>query len=114
MIYCLAFMTALDPASVPQEAVRQRTAGFADGSAPSMHRARVTLPARVAALLAAEPQLVAPAVEAFYVRDTAAMKARVVCLPGCVPIWSWAVATMSAAIHGIVPCLRRAGMGGYA
>ncbi len=50
-------------------------AGFADGSAPPMHRARATLPARVAHLLAREPQLVAPAVDAFYSRDVAAMKA---------------------------------------
>ncbi len=53
----------------------QRLAGFADGSAPPMHRARATLPARVAHLLAREPQLVAPAVDAFYSRDVAAMKA---------------------------------------
>ena len=50
-------------------------AGFADGSAPPMHRARATLPAPLAALLAREPQLVAPAVDAFYNRDLAAMKA---------------------------------------
>jgi len=55
--------------------VLQRLAGFADGSAPPMHRARATLPARVAHLLAREPQLVAPAVDAFYSRDVAAMKA---------------------------------------
>ena len=41
-----------------------------------MHRAAVTVPAQVAHLLRQEPQLVAPAVEAFYNRDTAAMKAR--------------------------------------
>ena len=50
-------------------------AGFADGSAPPMHCARATLPARVATLLAHEPQLVASAVDAFYNRDLDAMKA---------------------------------------
>lgn len=50
---------------------------FTDGTAPPMHRARATLPARLAALLVAEPQLVAPAVDAFYNRDVAAMKVRV-------------------------------------
>jgi SGT1 protein len=60
-----------------QEALQQRVAGFQDGSAPPMHRARLTLPARVAMLLAHEPQLVAPAVDAFYNRDLAAMKASV-------------------------------------
>ena len=65
-----------------QEALRQRVAGFADGSAPPMHRARATLPASLATLLAREPQLVAPAVDAFYNRDLAAMKARTTSLLG--------------------------------
>ncbi len=58
-----------------QEALRRRVAGFVNGSAPPMHRARATLQVRIAQLLASEPQLVAPAVEAFYNRDAAAMKA---------------------------------------
>ncbi len=40
-----------------------------------MHRARVAVPSRVAAVLAAEPQLVAPAVEAFHYRDQDDMRA---------------------------------------
>jgi SGT1 protein len=60
-------------------------AGFADGSAPPMHRARATLPAPLAALLAREPQLVAPAVDAFYNRDLAAMQASTTLVIGLHP-----------------------------
>jgi hypothetical protein len=66
--------------AVIQEALQQRVAAFADGSAPPMHHARATLPARVAMLLAREPQLAAPAVDAFYNRDLAAMKASTKCI----------------------------------
>lgn len=40
-----------------------------------MHHARCLVPAAVAHILAQDPQLVAPAVEAFYARDAAGMKA---------------------------------------
>lgn len=42
-----------------------------------MHHARCHLPAAIAHILAQDPQLVAPAVEAFYARDAAGMKAAV-------------------------------------
>jgi hypothetical protein len=52
-----------------QAAIDERLRGYPSRALRQMHRARVVLPARVAAVLAAEPGLVAPAVEAFHYRD---------------------------------------------
>ena len=61
--------------SKAQAAIQARLRDFQQGRHKHMHRARVVVPARVAALLAAEPQLVAPAVEAFHYRDVDDMRA---------------------------------------
>lgn len=58
-----------------QAAIQARLREFQKGRHKHMHRARVIVPARVAALLAAEAQLVAPAVEAFHYRDVDDMRA---------------------------------------
>ncbi|EIE25091.1 SGT1-domain-containing protein, partial [Coccomyxa subellipsoidea C-169] len=58
-----------------QAAIQARLGDFQPGRHKHMHRARTVVPARVAAVLAAEPQLIAPAVEAFHYRDLDDMKA---------------------------------------
>ena len=61
----------IDTAAPPkmQVALLQRVSGFPARAAQLMHVAHVLVPARVALLLAAEPQLLASAVEAFHSRD---------------------------------------------
>ena len=61
-----------------QAQIRQRVAGFPAAAAEALHRAHAVLPQRVATVLRAQPQLVAPAVEAFFYRDDDDMK---VCAP---------------------------------
>ncbi|BDA41334.1 probable protein ecdysoneless homolog [Coccomyxa sp. Obi] len=61
--------------SEAQAAIQARLRDFQKGRHKHMHGARVIVPARVAALLAAEVQLVAPAVEAFHYRDVDDMRA---------------------------------------
>ena len=61
--------------SKAQAAIQARLGDFQPGRNKHMHRARTVVPARVAAVLAAEPQLIAPAVEAFHYRDLDDMKA---------------------------------------
>ena len=56
-------------AKAVQERIRQRVAGFPASAKASLHRAHAVVPRSVAAVLRAQPQLVAPAVEAFYSRD---------------------------------------------
>lgn len=57
-------------------ALAPRLAGYPERATEQMHVAHALLPARVAYLLAAEPQLVAAAVEAFHYRDPDDMKVR--------------------------------------
>lgn len=57
-----------------QAAIEQRLSGYPARAREQMHRARVIVPARVAAVLAAEPALVAPAVETFHYRDLGDMR----------------------------------------
>jgi len=63
-----------------QAQIRQRVAGFPAAAAEALHRAHAVVPQKVAAVLRAQPQLVAPAVEAFFYRDTDDLK---VCVPAC-------------------------------
>ncbi|GAQ92583.1 hypothetical protein KFL_010610030 [Klebsormidium nitens] len=58
-----------------QSAVQRPIAGYPERARSNQHRARCLLPLRVAHILRQEPQLVAPAVEAFYDRDVDSMKA---------------------------------------
>uniref|UniRef100_A0A061QTT0 Protein sgt1 n=1 Tax=Tetraselmis sp. GSL018 TaxID=582737 RepID=A0A061QTT0_9CHLO len=62
------------PAGV-QAAIDARLGSYPEGAAGMMHSARVRLPARCAAALAAEPLAIGPAVEAFYARGPDDMKA---------------------------------------
>lgn len=48
--------------------VKKRIGGYPESGRKGMHRARCRLPLPLAAVLAAEPQLVSAAVEAFYYR----------------------------------------------
>ena len=52
-----------------------RLGGYPARASAQMHHARVTLPASAAAVLRADAQLVAPAVEAFHYRDVEDMRA---------------------------------------
>ena len=58
--------TASEPV---QKHIRQRVAGFPAAVRQALHRAHAVVPRSVAAVLRAQPQLVAPAVEAFFYRD---------------------------------------------
>ena len=57
-----------------QDAITARLAGFPEKARASMHHARCSVPARLAHVLSLDPQLVAPAVEAFYNRTPADMR----------------------------------------
>ncbi len=57
-----------------QAAILERLGGYPDRAREQMHRARVIVPVRVAAVLAREPGLVAPAVEIFHTRDLEDMR----------------------------------------
>ncbi len=57
------------------QAVGRKLAGYPERAKRNMHHANCRIPARLAHVLHEEPQLVAPAVEAFYARDAASMKA---------------------------------------
>ncbi|KAK9909024.1 hypothetical protein WJX75_006178 [Coccomyxa subellipsoidea] len=61
--------------SKAQAAIQARMGEFQQGRHKHMHRSRVIVPTQVAAVLAAEPQLIAPAVEAFHYRDVDDMRA---------------------------------------
>ena len=63
-----------------QAQIRQRVAGFTAAAAEALHRAHAVVPQSVAAVLRAQPQLVAPAVEAFFYRDADDLK---VCTLAC-------------------------------
>ena len=65
------------------QAVARKLQGYPERAQRNMHHARCRVPAAVAHILRLEPQLVAPAVEAFYVRDATGMKAatRMACFP---------------------------------
>jgi hypothetical protein len=56
-------------------ALSSRLAPFPESARASTHRCVAVLPARLAALLAREPQLIAPATQAFYLRDPAGLNA---------------------------------------
>jgi hypothetical protein len=56
-------------------ALSSRLAPFPEAARASTHRCVAVLPARLAALLAREPQLIAPATQAFYLRDPAGLNA---------------------------------------
>ncbi|RKO86841.1 SGT1 protein-domain-containing protein, partial [Blyttiomyces helicus] len=57
-----------------QRAVFGRIEGFPGKAQENIHRARCVVPRGVAAVLARDPQLVAPAIEAFCMRDPITMK----------------------------------------
>ena len=56
-------------------ALSSRLAPFPESARASTHRCVAVLPARLAALLEREPQLIAPATQAFYLRDPAGLNA---------------------------------------
>lgn len=58
-----------------QKSISSRVKGYPQKALTEMHRARCIIPAKVAAVLRQQPQLVAPAVQAFYYRDVQDMKA---------------------------------------
>ncbi|CAK0783621.1 hypothetical protein CVIRNUC_006820 [Coccomyxa viridis] len=58
-----------------QEAIAARLKGYPQRAQRQMHRARVLISARAAAVLREDPQLAGPAVEAFYNRDADDMRA---------------------------------------
>ena len=58
-----------------QQAIGARLKGYPQKAHRQMHRARVILPAKVAAVLHADPGLAGPAVDAFYNRDVDDMQA---------------------------------------
>lgn len=58
-----------------QQAVAARLKGYPQKAHRQMHRARVIVPAKVAAVLHADPHLAGPAVDAFYNRDVDDMQA---------------------------------------
>ena len=58
-----------------QEAIAARLKGYPQRAQRQMHRARVLVPARAAAVLREDAQLAGPAVEAFYNRDADDMRA---------------------------------------
>ncbi|ORX92838.1 SGT1-domain-containing protein [Basidiobolus meristosporus CBS 931.73] len=58
-----------------QNTIQHRLAGYPEKAREQIHRAKVSIPRRIAHILKSNPQLVAPAVEAFYTRDPIAMKA---------------------------------------
>ena len=64
----------LAPSSA-RDALRRRVGAYPDAARASSHRAFAILPERLARLLRVEPQLVAPAVEAFYERDPDGLRA---------------------------------------
>ena len=64
--------------------IKTRVASYPAAAAKAMHQAHAVVPLRVASILRHEPQLVAPAVEAFHYRDLDDMK--VCCALG---IWAW-------------------------
>ena len=58
-----------------QEAIAARLKGYPQRAQRQMHRARVLIPAKAAAVLREDAQLAGPAVEAFYNRDADDMRA---------------------------------------
>ena len=58
-----------------QEAIAARLKGYPQKAQRQMHRARVLIPAKAAAVLRKDAQLAGPAVEAFYNRDADDMRA---------------------------------------
>ena len=58
-----------------QAAVAARLKGYPQKARRQMHKARAILPAKVAAVLHADPGLAGPAVDAFYDRDVDDMQA---------------------------------------
>ena len=58
-----------------QQAVAARLKGYPQKAHRQMHKTRVILPAKVAALLREDPGLAGPAVDAFYNRDVDDMQA---------------------------------------
>jgi len=59
-----------------RETIARRLKGYPGIIKKHMHKAYAVLPRRLAMLLNAEPQLIAPAVEAFYERDPNGLKVR--------------------------------------
>lgn len=59
-----------------QDVISARLAGYPQKAMENMHRAKCYIPHSIAHILHHDPQLVAPAVEAFYLRDPIAMKVR--------------------------------------
>lgn len=76
----LATISACNPASLQrirlvEEEAFFRTASYPTAAIAHLHYALTTVPRRIAALLHARPESVAPATEAFYLRDPIALKA---------------------------------------
>ena len=65
---CLSLHKLLAPLP-PQAALAPRLSGYPARAAEQMHVVHALVPAAVAQLLAAEPQLLSAAVEAFHYRD---------------------------------------------
>ena len=65
------------PLGIILQAIAKKLAGYPERARSNMHHARCRVPAAIAHILAQNPQLVAPAVEAFYARDAAGMKAAI-------------------------------------
>ena len=58
-----------------QSVISNRVKGYPQKALAEMHRARCIVPVKVAAILQQQPQLVSPAVQAFYYRDVQDMQA---------------------------------------
>ena len=83
-----------------QDTISARLAGYPEKAQADMHHARCLVPAAVAHVLSLEPQLVAPAVEAFYNRTPADMRAanRAKHLP---PLVSAGLLSANNRLHGL-------------
>ena len=58
-----------------QEAIQARIKGYPKQAQAELHRARCTLPVKVAHILKQQPQMISPAVQTFHYRDLQDMKA---------------------------------------
>ena len=68
-----AFIDALSDQA--RAILSQRVAAYPTKTRTNVHRSRVRVPRSIAQILTASPQLIAPAIEAFYTRDALDMRA---------------------------------------
>lgn len=68
--------TGAPTAALPeiQDAIRKRMGGYPGEITNGLHHSEMIIPHGIAHLLYLNPQLIAPAVEAFYTRDPLALK----------------------------------------